>query len=162
MSKWVEIPEAEAKSHALYGVRGWLMFFVVTQVLGFLRTLAEMNGAAQAVGMTTYEFLSWDHAIGHMMRWSFVATLITVASVVILVLMKPRSFRVVTTILLAVYTPLEVAGAFIFPIPPEVASAMGPELVKGFVGWVLYTATWSIYFYRSRRVRVTFEHKVRA
>lgn len=162
MSKWRTVSADDARNHALYGVRGWLLVFVAAWLLGALHAAAPMGAVAEMAGDTTATFMGLKHPVASVVRWSFMVAVALAIIVGAMAYMKPRFFRVVATILLIASFPLDMAGLFLFPLPAEFAAGMGAELGKALLGWIVSMCVWITYLQRSKRVRVTFEHKVRA
>lgn len=147
-SQWELVTQEDAQQHTLYGVRGWLLVFAVGLVLSSLKLTGEVFTLENAVGASM-------PAVRYMrvMQWGQICM---TAVILWMMASKFQFFRVVTTSLLLVAFPFSVLVALANPF--EGASGI---IGQSFLFWVISSSVWVTYLQRSRRVRVTFESRVR-
>ncbi|WP_312806935.1 hypothetical protein [Comamonas sp.] len=146
-SRWIAIPETEAKKHVLYGTGGWLLVFAAGLFLSGLKSLGDTHNLASAIGS--------EHpavAFFKIAQWSQICLAIVV---VWMMTAKATFFRVATTWLLLLTFPVLVMIAVARPL-----EGVGSLLSQSFLYWAISCSVWVTYLHRSKRVRVTFEHLV--
>lgn len=155
-AKWETVSEDEAKQHKLYGVKGWLLVFGIGMGLSFFTGLGSVNIEAFNAGLTLGQFLSHDHPAVSFVKASLVYDAFIAISVICMMIAKASFFRITSFVLMLSILPMLVilAAATGF-------SGAGSGIGKVFIQWVLSCAVWGTYLFRSKRVRVTFEHKVK-
>lgn len=145
-TKWTPVSDTQAEGHPLYGLGGWLSVFAFLLVAGLLASVAwwAIVLIIQAPTSPAIRFLKTFLVV-----FAF-------SGIVILGLMvaKHAAFRWTALVLLVVPWPV-LAGIYRESLPMNV-------IVGGSVAWLVLVAVWGTYLQRSRRVRVTFEHQVRA
>jgi len=135
---WISISPERAKAHPLYGINGWLLWFAIGQIVSI---------ALLAIPALTSFLISPRQA-----QASFLLVLIFIATqfpmLYSLFRLRPN-FRMVamTTILISGFVWMVVVSLI------NVGDGAGRVIVSA-IGW-----TW--YLQVSRRVSVTFEHRVR-
>jgi hypothetical protein len=155
-TQWKTISPTEATKHPLYGVKGWLLFFAITNLFGLLRELGSLSGEARRAGMTISQFLSYPHPSIALLTDAMKIEAIALAIIYWLLFTKNAVFRPVVTAILICHFPLIIIFGLFNPF-----DGMAEALAPGFFSWVVSCAVWVTYLQRSRRVRVTFEHCVR-
>lgn len=147
---WIAISAARARTHRLYGVRGWLV------TLLWLNTLPVLvNVQAMA---TIFAMGSMGHAWGKsLLALSWLALPLGLAAVAF---MRVRWFPV----LWFVYCLLQLPAALytLFGAGQWIARTGVGLPVMLFVQQVLIPIVTMVYIVRARRVRVTYRHEVRA
>ena len=156
-AKWVPVPKYVAKQHKLYGVWGWLLAFVIGTVIGWFLNFGQMADVAGKAGLTLGEFLSMEHPVASYFKGLIWLVSAHTAIVVVMAAMKARNFRTVVFWLLVGMGP----AIWILALANEGINA-GEVIIGTIFAWLLTCAVWGTYLQRSRRVRVTFEHMVRA
>jgi hypothetical protein len=151
------IAAEEAVRHRLYGVTNWLAVFAFTMLFGLLRELGSVSGEAHKAGMTITQLLSVDHPAASFAKLALGLNFVLVALIYWALLTKQPKFRVIASSALLSSWPLAAAIGAMYPF-----DGIGEALGASFFSWVLYCAIWVTYLQRSRRVRVTFEHCIRA
>ena len=154
---WTRVTAEEAKKHPLYGVRGWLAFFAFSTLIGFAQTVTPVNVEAIKAGVSLGTLLSLDMPEAIFLKWVLWIHGLIVVAIYGLLFSKHPSFRPVSTCLLLGFWPAVALAGFLNPL-----STLGEVLVLSFIPWALYCATWVTYLQKSKRVRVTFEHSVKA
>lgn len=157
MSMWKEIPTSDAQSHPLFGIGGWLLVFAAFLVFGFLQSWGTLRMVAHESEISLWDLLTNDHPYARFLQFEVALRTLLVASVAWLLLTKASIFRNAASGLLLAYVPLLFLNAFINHVPGLVGQIAIPAL-GGFIG----SCVWAIYLHRSERVRITFEHSVRA
>ena len=157
VNTWKRISAEEAKKHPLYGVRGWLVFFAFSTLIGFAKDLTDVNEVALKAGVSLGTLLSVD-----MPEASFVKLVLWIHGLIVvpiygLLFSKHPSFRPASIYLLLGFWPAVALAGFLNPFP-----ALGELLVFSFILWAVSCAVWVTYLQKSKRVRVTFEHSVKA
>lgn len=155
-NKWVAISAEDARKHKLYGIGGWLILLIIGTIFGALASLGSVKGAMFDAGVDwadlgrisknfeifIYAVLSIQFASSAVVLWLIVA--------------KAEEFRKISTIALLLGFPLAAAFAIVYP-----NAGSGAFLAYGGIDWIVRCLIWVPYFQMSKRVRVTFEHKVR-
>ena len=153
---WKRISAEEAKKHPLYGVRGWLSCFASVLVVGLIQQIQPI--ALQAfhdVGPANW----WAFNIPIVRALKFALGIYALAAIIIYLLLfsRHRNFRPVSSCILLSIWPAQALRGFLDP-SPEVVDA----LALSFLSYVLHSVVGVTYLQRSKRVRVTFEHSVKA
>ena len=156
-SKWQAISPVEAKQHLLYGVKGWLAVFAVGSLLGLGKEAGALNGAAHQAGLTLGQLFALDIPFVKALKLILTVEVLAIAVIYGFLFTKHPKFRPVTTGVMLCTYPL----VFVIGIASQVNGLVG-ELVMGVIPWAISCAVWVTYLQRSERVRVTFEHCVRA
>lgn len=155
-AKWQTVSEDEAKQHKLYGVKGWLLVFGIGMGLSFFKELGSVNIEALNSGLTLGQLLSLDHPVASFVKASLVYNAFIAISVICMMIAKASFFRITSFVLMLSILPMVVILAV-----ATGSSEAGAGIAQVFIQWVLYCAVWGTYLFRSKRVRVTFEHKVK-
>lgn len=154
---WTRVTAEEARKHPLYGVRGWLAFFAFSTLIGFAQAVTPVNIEAIKAGVSLGTFLSLDMPEAIFLKWVLWIHGLVVVAIYGLLFSKHPSFRPVSSYLLVSLWPAVALVGFFNPVP-----GLGEGLVLSFISWAAYCATWVTYLQKSKRVRVTFEHSVKA
>lgn len=154
---WMRVTAEEAKKHSLYGVRGWLIFFAFSTLIGFANTVTPVNEVAIKAGISLGTLLSVDVPEASFIKWVLWIHGSIVVAIYGLLFSKHPGFRSVSIYLLLGFWPAVALAGFLNPFP-----ALGEGLVLSFIPWAAYCAIWVTYLQKSERVRVTFEHSVKA
>lgn len=156
-AKWVDISKEQAKAHPLYGCKGWLGAFVV------------LTGGLNILNMTRsgYELLSREVAVFDVAA-AIGAMELGLGVYVFVVLAKlfqlDKDAVKYTYVLLAMLPGSAFAGAVISShmLAPELQEFVPriwfPVILRNMVA----AGAWWIYFHESKRVNVTFLHRVRS
>jgi len=167
-TKWRVVSPAEAEAHPLYGVGGWLVLLVAGMLVlgplfGTLQLGAEFNALERQ-----YPALVSSGAWSRFKTASWL-TFLVVATLNIYGgwgLARGRGWSVVTRarVILWISGPLGtlVKGVVVPFLTFGRTSATGPEFASYFLMSVTIAAIWTAYLSHSKRVRVTYEHSVRA
>lgn len=156
--QWKKIPLIEAQEHPLYGVKGWLLVFVIGSVLSALSGVGQINAVALKEGLTFSQLLSTELPIFSWVKFVLIVDAVTVASVLGLAFSKHPKFRsIISFTMLSAYPVVVITGMSMgIDFPP----GMGTELGKGLIQWLMQCVVWVTYLQRSVRVRVTFENSI--
>jgi Protein of unknown function (DUF2569) len=152
---WTKVPLAEAQRHPLYGVKNWLAVFAFGVLLGGLQGLAALNVEAHKSGITITQLLAIDHPAIAFVKFCMALNAGIVAVIFWALLTKNRRFRLIASSLLLAEGPLCALLVIIYPF-----DGMGATLAISMLTWIFSCAVWVTYLNRSKRVRVTFEHKM--
>jgi len=144
-----------AQRHELYGVGGWLAWFAITIALGLLRDLGSISGEASKIGMSLVNFLAVDHPAVSMVRWVLAIEVAMLLAIYYMMAMKAPFFRLATTWILVGVIPAVFLLGTLYPF-----EGVGEVLAQTVFVQVLYCIIWCSYLNLSKRVRVTFEHRV--
>lgn len=155
--QWHKVVPEEAKSHPLYGVKGWLALFILAFALLPLRGLATIASEAHYAGTSLGEFIDHCASLGNYLIPLVVADGLIGAAIVWMALSKTPRFRWGASVILILQFPLNLLVA-IASTAPMVAAGIGASIPQ----WVVSCVIWITYLHRSERVRVTFEHCVLA
>lgn len=155
-STWSRVTAEEAKKHPLYGVGGWLSCFASVLVVGLIQQIQPI--ALQAfhdVGPANW----WVFNTPIIRALKFALVIYALAAIIIYLLLfsRHRNFRLVSSFILLSIWPAQAFRSILDP-SPTVADA----LAISFLSYVLHCVVGVTYLQRSKRVRVTFEHSVKA
>jgi hypothetical protein len=156
-AQWKPISPSEATSHPLYGVKGWLLVFTVGHFLGPLLNLGRVNSIAFQNNISLGQLLSINAPEIFFMKAALLMELALSAVVLYLLFTKNAQFRLVAIFGRLSFWPLLGLVAL-----SQGISETGKTLAVTFFTWAVSCAVWVTYLQRSKRVRVTFEHCVRA
>lgn len=123
----------------------------------FFRELSVVNAEALKAGISLGKLLALDAP-----EISFLKLVLWIRAVIVLPIYwlffsKHSCFRPVSICLLLGVWPAIVLAGLYNPFP-----GLGSLLIQGFWEWGVPCAVWVTYLQRSKRVRVTFEHSVKA
>jgi H+/gluconate symporter-like permease len=163
MAVWRQVTPNEAMQHPLYGVGGWLLFFMILVLIGIVYNIYQLTLAVDDTQVI-----------------STIISLVISLLIVLLCFSKSRSFPTVTIVLLWINVAITVIGAIIF------ASAAGPaidaliaetgadpalrdayvsaatsSLIVTVVIFAVLALLMTWYLVSSKRVNVTYRHRVR-
>ena len=156
-TSWKAVGLEQAKSNPLYGVRGWLLVFAAALLLGVFADVGFALRSAREASITAGELLDLDAPAVLFLKRILLFEAIRLV-VYFMLLTKSRAFRVGATLLVVAQVPIFV----LLPVAEPVAGLGLFETVQTIVSSLLSCAVWTVYLNRSRRVRVTFEHTLRA
>ena len=155
-NKYVPITLAEAQNDQFYGVKGWLIVFCVTAILGFLSNWGSIVGSfskeypAFKGGLFDFLSLDFDGVIG--LRVLFVAGIAELLFIFYLMFSKHKKFRIYTTLCLILSFPLGVIILMMF------GGSFNFSSVNTFIQYLISSAIWCSYLNISKRVRITFDN----
>lgn len=154
---WQIVSPEEAKQHPLYGIKNWLVVFAVGLLLGPVLELGLVGVEAEQAGMSLSDFLTIDHPAVTFVKLALILHALMAVVIFGFLVLKHPKFRFVSTLaLLGLWPALALVGAAnSFP-------GLANELAKSFFGSIASCAIWVTYLQRSKRVRVTFEHRILA
>ncbi len=152
---WIEIDGVNAKNHPLYGIKGWLLFYLFATVFGMFISLGYANSAAHQLGFGFFEFLEIDSPATNYTSYALILEFIMRVAIILAAINRYSGFRNIAT-------AIHIAS---WPATLIIALAIGIDYVSGLVipalvPYVLTTVVWVAYLQRSRRVRVTFEYAI--
>jgi hypothetical protein len=153
--QWKKLTPDEAKAHPLYGLQGWLLVFISAVILGCLREVWVVMSEARAAGVTLAELLGVDHPLMSFTKSMLLMNFASVAIICWALVAKHTYFRFIASGLLLASWPMTVAIGVAFPFP-----GLGKVIAVNFLGWLIVCGFFVSYLNLSRRVRVTFEHKI--
>ncbi len=156
--QWKKIPLIEAQEHPLYGVKGWLLVFVIGSVLSALVGVGQINAEAQKEGLTFSQLLATDLPIFSWVKFALFVEAATLASVLGLAFAKHPKFRSIISFIMLIAYPVVVIVGMSMSI--DFLPGMGSEMFKGVIQWLMQCVVWVTYLQRSVRVRVTFENSI--
>jgi hypothetical protein len=153
---WRKVSAEEAKAHPLYGLKNWLVVFALGVLLVPLKEFGALKGEAHQLGMTVGQLLDADASFKTYVTLVLATEVAMVATIFGLMVSKSAHFRIATSVIWVAFFPLITLFAFLTGTPGIGA------LVLSFFPWVISCLVWVTYLQRSKRVRVTFEHRVLA
>jgi hypothetical protein len=151
--KWQPISEADAKLHPLYGVEGWLIAFIIIYGLNFVTDFSAFASAALRAGVPGDEFSALDHRFVNTVKLKMGVCASAWLVVSWLMFVKSNYFRVISTTVIIVITP-------VLWVAPAFSPFAGYTPISNLTLWIINSIVLITYLHRSRRVRITFEHKV--
>lgn len=154
---WQRVSPETAKAHPLYGIKGWLLVFAISNLLGFLAILGSVRNEAFDAGMSELELLAISHPNVTNLKLTLFFTLTSFAIRCYLLFSKHPQFRKFVSILLFLDWPIAVCMALMTGSVGVVGSLFAVPMVS----WVISCAVWITYLQKSRRVRVTFENCIK-
>jgi hypothetical protein len=151
--QWQVISEEEAKLHPLYGNKGWLAVIIVMHVFSLIVGLVMLSYAATTSDVSVDEVSGGNSPAFNFQSLSIVLNTVKTLVMFFLVVTKSVYFRVFMTGSIIASVPMFVAsGAY--------SSAAGVDPVRDLPVLILGCIVWITYFHRSKRVRITYEHKI--
>lgn len=151
---WQHVSAETAKAHPLYGVRGWLLFFAISNLLGLLAFFGSVRSEASIANMSEMALLAIDHPNVTYLKLTLLFAIANFAAKCYLLFSKHQQFRKIISILLLLDWPVTVCLAVIV----GATSLVAPLFLTPLFGWAISCAVWIAYLQKSERVRVTFEH----
>lgn len=145
---WTKIGEDEARAHPLYGFGGWLWAVYAVEVLGVALTL---EGVIRVVR---------DYGLNPLTNPSFGIVWLHLLLNLPFLLMAPMKARLMPVVAIACYW-VGIAfslGTFVTMPGP----LMNVSILARVLFWVAWGVLFTVYLLRSRRVNVTYRHRVRA
>jgi hypothetical protein len=163
VGRWRSVTSTEARRHALYGSSGIMVSLLVGILLNVPVRALEYLAAMPALSGHVPQWLSTLH-IAMTLDVVLLTSLYTIAFVAALrrVPLFPRLLAAIWAIDIAMQLGIASVVAGTEGLPPEVADALR-TLLDGNVKKVLISVTlWLPYLLMSKRVNVTFRHRVEA
>lgn len=154
---WVFVGQEKAKQHKLYGPKNWLAVFAFGLVMTPLREWADAQAIARDYGVTLGELLTLQPEFDTYFTLVMAQQLIICGGLLWMMFTKHPKFRLTASVALLASYPMIVVWAGVSGM-----SGAGKGLALMLFPWLIGCAVWVTYLNRSRRVRVTYEHKVRA
>lgn len=143
---WTPIPPERAKTHPLFGIRGWLLLYVISTIIGMAQILLiTLQSNHESPSQKVANFA--------------IATIFLAMQLLVLYFLFRHSPRLRVVALWTIAASILLGLAMSALLSPPDLRWIG--LVVGLVVGLVPSIAWAIYFQRSRRVRVTFEHLVR-
>ncbi len=163
LGRWRSVPSSEARQHALYGSCGimvsplvGMLLNVPVRALEYLAAMPALSGPVPAWLSTLHFAMTLDVVL--------LTSLYTIAFVAALrrVPLFPRLLVAIWAVDIAMQLGIATVVAGTEGLPPQVAEALR-ALLDGNVKKVLISvALWLPYLLMSKRVNVTFRHRVEA
>lgn len=153
---WKRVTVDEAKKHSLYGVGGWLAWFIFSNLFGLLQEVGRINVEASKIGVSLGRFLGLDTPLARFLEVTLAIDALSVTIILWFLFSKHQSFRHVSSYILLGLWPAEALVGLLVTSPD-----LAYVLAVNFVPYVFYCAAWVPYLQKSKRVRVTFEHCVK-
>jgi hypothetical protein len=163
VGRWRSVSIAEARRHSLYGTSGIMVSLAVGMLLNVPVRALEYLAAVPALAGTVPHWLS-TLRFAMTLDVVLLSSLYTIAFVAALrrVPLFPRLLVAIWAVDLAMQLGIAAAVAGTDGLPPKVANAL-QMLLEGNVKKVLISvALWLPYLLLSKRVNVTFRHRVEA
>ena len=163
VGRWRSVGRAEAQRHPLYGSSGIMVSLLVGMLLNVPVRALEYLAAMPALSGRVPEWLSTLH-IAMTLDVVLLSSLYTIAFVAALrrVPLFPRLLIAIWAIDMAMQFGIAAAVAGTHGLPRDVAAAL-QTLLDGNVKKVLISAgLWLPYLLMSKRVNITFRHRVEA
>jgi hypothetical protein len=163
LGRWRSVTSAEARRHSLYGSCGIMVSLLVGMLLNVPVRALEYLAAMPALSGQVPQWLSTLH-IAMTLDVLLLSSLYTIAFVAALrrVPLFPRLLAAIWAVDIAMQLCIASVLAGTEGLPPQVADALR-TLLDGNVKKVLISVTlWLPYLLMSKRVNVTFRHRVEA
>lgn len=154
---WIEVPQAQARAHRLYGIGGWLSLFAILLALETGLATLLMISAIRNQGMPLRTFLVDGDDWALFPKLAMGVLIITTLIILAVLLRRAPTFRPWAMSALLARGPLFVA-AYWFTLHGQDG---GIRLVPLLALWLAECVIWTTYLQRSARVRVTYENRVR-
>jgi len=145
--KWTAITEDDARLHPLHGFGGWLYGVYAVEVLTLAFTLEGVVRVARHYG------------IEQLANPSFGIMWLQVALHLPFLLMAPMTARAMPPVSIACYWASVLFSLGVFVVP---GLLMDLEVIARALFWIAWGVMFTLYLLRSRRVNVTYRHRVRA
>jgi hypothetical protein len=153
---WVDIDPFEAEHHPLCGIAGWLPWVLVIAIAG--PTWVFWQGlSVDAVRLAGADLFDANSPGSGAINLTTLLYLISCVTVLVLATTHDSAFRRATLVHMALLSPLIGLMLMLGGVPGARAT-----LIDGVAVAVAMLATCGVYLQFSRRVRVTFEHRVPA
>ncbi|MGX1100503.1 DUF2569 family protein [Amorphus sp. MBR-141] len=153
MTNWKQLSEVDAKAHRLYGVKGWLLVILILMALGALNSL-----------VTLFTYSEMRALYG---AYAPVSTILSIVFGLIYALialagfLKDSRFPAYVSQMLYVTMVVAVINSVVAGVLAPVQAGKMSAIVGGLIGLVQGgLLIW--YFKASKRVNVTYFHRVRA
>lgn len=161
LGRWRSLDARSARRRALYGTTGLMVPLMVGLLLNVPLRTAEYLAAMPAL---SGEVPAWLQALQTMMT----ADLVIMSSLYVIVFVAalrrlplfPRLLACVWLIDLALQGGMGLAAAAFMSLPPAVSSALADLLVANAVKAMVSIGLWLPYLLLSRRVNLTFRHRI--
>jgi len=151
MPQWISLPPEDARLHRLYGFRGWLIAIYVLVLVLFLLDLRSITGDSAMMKM-----MFETEAQVAVIRWVMIFECVALLPFLVLTPLKHSVMPTAALAGFAAFTLLRpLAVLLLIDIKPvKIMAVSGNHLVLGavFIAYVLL----------SKRVNVTFRHRVKA
>jgi hypothetical protein len=145
---WTPVTEDEARLHPLYGFGGWLYGVYAVEVLGLALTL---EGVIRVVS---------DFGIEQLANPGFGVIWLHLALNLPFLLMAPMKARAMPMVSIVCYWVGMLFSMGMFLTMP--GPLMDVSILARVLFWVAWGVVFTLYLLRSRRVNVTYRHRVRA
>jgi len=152
---WKEIPAHEARSHILYGIKGWLAVFMFVIMMSTLGEIGRINLEAQAIGLTLSQLFATDTPAATAYKIIIILDLIVFVAIGWLIAYKHIMFRIAASAIMIARCLVVLLIGILTPVPE-----IGGALAIDFITLTFWSVVWIIYLHRSERVRITFENRV--
>ena len=154
MHRWVDIDPFEAEHQPLFGIAGWLPWVLAIAVAG--PTWVFWQGlSVDALELAGSDLFNADTPGSGAINLTLLVYLISTTTVLVLATTHDSAFRPAMLVHMAVLPPLIGLMLLMGEIP-----GARQTLVDGMGVALLMLATCGVYLQYSRRVRLTFEHRV--
>lgn len=153
--KWIQVSPEQAKQHRLYGIKGWLLVFMIGVVLSIVLPPLMVAGSLASHNISWSTFQKFDPNTAKFLKFLIGYVVIISGLIVWLAFEKAKEFRSFSIYALLSVFPVNVLLVALFQVAGS-ASFLGEDLIR----WVISCAIWISYLNLSKRVRVTFESKV--
>lgn len=150
--QWQVISEKEAKLHPLYGNKGWLVIFGCF-VFNFVIDFFSLSSAVLFGDLSSYDYLGFDDHLVNLIKLKIFVYAVVALTVFWLMFKKSIHFRLVATVAI-------IAAMLVLFATTAATTVFRSTLNQNLIVFILNSAIWITYLHRSRRVRVTYEHKV--
>ena len=161
VGRWRKVERAEAQAHPLYGTSGIMVSLLVGMLLNVPVRALEYLAAIPALSGPVPHWLSTLH-LAMTFDVVLLSSLYTIAFVAALrrVPLFPRLLAAIWIIDIAMQLGIAAAVAGTEGLPPKVAAALHSLLDGNAKKVLISVALWLPYLLMSKRVNVTFRHRV--
>lgn len=156
MHRWVDIDPIEAEHHPLYGIAGWLPWVLAVAIAG--PTWVFWEGlTVDALQVAGADLFNADTPGSGAINLTTLLYLISSVTVLVLATTHDSAFRPAMIVHMALLPPLIGLILMAGSVPGARAT-----VIEGLTVAAAMVLTCGVYLQFSRRVRVTFEHRVPA
>ncbi len=172
--QWRHVSPEEARQHPLYGIKGWLLFFMILIIIGLVFQVYSLLFTGPGDTIVGDVEVSINAGYASIMN---VITIVLYAVVLFMAFSCNQSFPMVAIAALWIGVVLNVIGMMVFPtmvtisgggpqmraeLQERINQTMNQSVYIGLIISIVIAALLTWYFLSSKRVNVTYRHRVKA
>lgn len=172
--QWRHVSPEEARQHPLYGVKGWLLFFMILIIIGLVFQVYSLLFPGPGDTVVGDIEISVNAGYASIMN---IITIVLYAVVLFMAFSYNPSFPMAAIAVLWIGVVLNVIGMMVFPttvtvsggdpqmraeVQEQINQTMNQSVYIGVIVSIVIAALLTWYFLSSKRVNVTYRHRVKA